>query len=145
MRTSARRRIPSPQITVDSGGASSSVIDLGCLYELFGGDPQLVNGLLDIFRSSITALSGRLHAAVEQFDAEAVRRLALEARDSCGSLGIQAMAEIAADMEGAAASQDWEFIMAMCHKFDAAFQQIDGTVLKNHSTMILGPIAGDSR
>ncbi|MBP9149586.1 MAG: PAS domain S-box protein [Rhodoferax sp.] len=95
---------PTDQANVSSG----AVIDFALLDDYFGDDPQVLNKLLALFKSSANTLLDKLETSTRQCDPHAVHALAHELRGSCSNIGIERMSEITANLETAAAEQDWQ-------------------------------------
>jgi CheY-like chemotaxis protein len=103
---------------------SDQLINFARLHEFFGDDREMIIELLQMFRTSGGPLLGKLQIATEQHDAKSVKALAHEAKGSAGNLGIEEMARIAADLESAAANNDWARARTRYDDLVIAFERV---------------------
>jgi CheY-like chemotaxis protein len=108
-------------------------IDFERLQDFFGDDPDLIQSLFDLYVSTTVTLLEKLRAAIANRDAEAVTALSHEAKGSGVNLGIERMAQIAAQMEECCAVADWPRIERLLTDMDAAFVQLQAALAEHKS------------
>ncbi len=104
------------------------LIDLARITDFIGDEPELIADLLDVFLNSTTILLDKLRAAVERGDAPESKGLAHQAKGACANLGVDTMAEIAAELEKTAAAQDWPRSRELCKELDAIFAKVGDAI-----------------
>jgi PAS domain S-box-containing protein len=104
---------------------SSRAVGLDINFELlndyFGEDPGTITKLLMLFESTTTVLLEKLVVAMAQRNATSVHALAHELKGSCGNIGIERMALIAADLELAATACEWSSLESLQPQLSLAF------------------------
>jgi two-component system sensor histidine kinase/response regulator len=118
--------VPEPQV-------SAVAIDFERLEDFFGDDPDLIQSLFDLYVSTTVTLLEKLRVAIANRDVEAVTALSHEAKGSGVNLGIERMAQLAAQMEEFCAFADWPRIELLLTDLDVAFVQLQ-TALAEHKT-----------
>jgi CheY-like chemotaxis protein len=103
-------------------------IDFELLNDYFGEDPNDITKLLVLFESTTTTLMNKLQAAIAQNDAPAVYALAHELKGSCGNIGIERMAQIAAGLETVAQAQDWPQTEQLGNELKLAFGAVNQAI-----------------
>jgi CheY-like chemotaxis protein len=106
----------------------AKVIDFERLEELLGDDPDLIQSLFDLYTSSTVTLLEKLGAAVANCDVVAVTALSHEAKGSGVNLGIDRMAQIAAQMEASCAAADWPRTHMLLTDMEAAFVHLQAAL-----------------
>jgi CheY-like chemotaxis protein len=106
-------------------------IDFERLQDFFGDDPDLIQSLFDLYVSTTVTLLEKLRAAIASRDPEAVTALSHEAKGSGVNLGIERMAQIAAQMEECCAVADWAHIERLLTDMDAAFVQLQAALAEH--------------
>jgi len=87
------------------------VIDLVMLERILGtADPEFVNAMLDLFRSSYLELSVRMEAAVEARDAQELREASHAAKGASANAGAEPLRAALEAVEMSARAADWQAI-----------------------------------
>jgi two-component system, sensor histidine kinase and response regulator len=84
------------------------------------GEPDPVTRLIDLFLRDAPARVGRIRAALQAQDAEAVREVAHALKGSAGTLGAHKMEELCADLEDQGASGSLEGASTVVEALEAA-------------------------
>jgi PAS domain S-box-containing protein len=97
--------VTAPDAEPDRPGMQA--INFALLDDYFGDDPETITKLLDLFLSTSLTLMAKLGDAITQRNAAVVLAIAHEIKGSCGNIGIDQMAHVAARLETLAPSLDW--------------------------------------
>jgi two-component system sensor histidine kinase/response regulator len=100
------------------------VIDFALLDDYFGDDPEVLSKLLALFKTTAHKLLEKLDASITQGDSHVVLALAHELRGSCSNIGIEKMSHITADLETAAAENDWACAQQALTALQAAYAEV---------------------
>jgi len=106
-------------------------INFELLNDYFGEDPSTITKLLTLFESTGTSLLEKLSVAIAQHDAARVHALAHELKGSSGNIGIERMAQIAADLETSADVPDWSNVAQLGSALLLEFKQVSQSIA-NH-------------
>jgi CheY-like chemotaxis protein len=106
----------------------AQVIDFERLEEFFGDDPDLIQSLFDLYLSTTVTLLEKLRVAIANCDVAAVTALSHEAKGSGVNLGIERMAQIAAQMEASCTGEDWPRTNMLLTDMQAAFVHLQAAL-----------------
>jgi HPt (histidine-containing phosphotransfer) domain-containing protein len=104
------------------------VIDFDRLEEFFGDDPDLIQSLFDLYLSTTVTLLEKLRVAIANCDVAAVTALSHEAKGSGVNLGIERMAQIAAQMEASCTEADWPRTHMLLSDMETAFVHLQAAL-----------------
>ncbi|MBP6483235.1 MAG: response regulator [Rhodoferax sp.] len=110
-----------PPVVVHEPEVPAVVIDFERLEEFFGDDPALIQSLFDLYLSTTVTLLEKLRVAIANCDVAAVTALSHEAKGSGVNLGIERMAQIAAQMEASCTEADWPRTHMLLSDMETAF------------------------
>ena len=113
--------VPEPEVP-------AVVIDFERLEEFFGDDPDLIQSLFDLYLSTTVTLLEKLGVAIANCDVAAVTALSHEAKGSGVNLGIERMAQIAAQMEASCTGADWPRTQMLLSDMEAAFVHLQAAL-----------------
>jgi polar amino acid transport system substrate-binding protein len=99
-------------------------IDFDLLNDYFGEEPEVITKLLILFESTTSTLLQELKVAMASQTSSTVCKLAHEFKGSCGNIGIERMAMIAANLETAAEALDWQQVDALGLELEQAFTAV---------------------
>jgi two-component system sensor histidine kinase/response regulator len=106
----------------------AQVIDFERLEEFFGDDPDLIQSLFDLYLTTTVTLLEKLRVAIANCDVAAVTAFAHEAKGSGVNLGIERMAQIAAQMEASCTGEDWPRAHMLLTDMEAAFVHLQAAL-----------------
>jgi PAS domain S-box-containing protein len=107
--------------TQEAGDGAELLINFELLDDIFGDDPQTITELLSLFESGTQALMSKLATAVAQRNGPVVCSLTHELKGSCGNIGVDKLARLAADLEVAAGQNLWPTADALHSQLGHAF------------------------
>jgi PAS domain S-box-containing protein len=113
----------------------AKVIDFERLEEFFDDDPDLIQSLFDLYVSSTVSLLEKLRVAIANRDVVAVTALSHEAKGSGINLGIERMAQIAAQMEHACTVADWPRTHMLLSDMEVAFVHLQAALAEHKTVM----------
>ena len=105
-----------------------SPIDFSRLDDYFSDDPDVIVTLLNAFGTSTGPVLDQLHNALKACDRQAVATLVHEIRGTCGNLGVDGMAQIAARIESAAGSGDWAHGLNLIDELQHLFTRVQRAI-----------------
>jgi PAS domain S-box-containing protein len=105
-----------------------SPIDFSRLDDYFSDDPDVIVTLLNAFGTSTGPVLDQLHNALKACDRQAVATLVHEIRGTCGNLGVDGMAQIAARIENAAGSGDWAHGLNLIDELQHLFTRVQRAI-----------------
>ena len=112
---------------------SASPIDLGIIEEVIGSaDPEMVSGMLAVFKQSFVTLRGQMSQAVEAQDTAALRVSAHSAKGAAGIAGAVQLQEALQALEEAADRADWSAIPDCWREVDALGEAVVAHVEQYH-------------
>jgi two-component system sensor histidine kinase/response regulator len=111
----------------------AKVIDFERMEEFFGDDPDLIQSLFDLYLSTTVTLLEKLRIAIENRDVVAVTALSHEAKGSGVNLGIERMAQIAAQMEASSRAADWPRTHKLLSDMETAFVHLQTALAERTS------------
>jgi len=117
-----------PPVVVHEPEVPAVVIDFERLEEFFGDDPDLIQSLFDLYLSTTVTLLEKLRVAIANCDVAAVTALSHEAKGSGVNLGIERMAQIAAQMEASCTGEDWPRTHMLLSDMEAAFVHLQAAL-----------------
>jgi CheY-like chemotaxis protein len=122
---------PNPGMTavvVHEPEVHAVAIDFERLEEFFGDDPDLIQSLFDLYLSTTVTLLEKLRVAIANCDVAAVTALSHEAKGSGVNLGIERMAQIAAQMEASCTEADWPRTHMLLSDMESAFVHLQAAL-----------------
>jgi CheY-like chemotaxis protein len=119
---------PAPTAVAHEPEVHAVVIDFERLEEFFGDDPDLIQSLFDLYLSTTVTLLEKLRVAIANCDVAAVTALSHEAKGSGVNLGIERMAQIAAQMEASCAEADWPRTHMLLSDMETAFVHLQAAL-----------------
>ena len=109
----------------------NSLIDFERLVDYFGDDPDMIFELLQIFISSTSMLLQKLHPVTVACDTAIVMSLAHDIKGSCANVGVERMAQLAANLEKAASANDWLQATDLNQNLNEVFIQVSDAIAKH--------------
>ncbi len=97
--------------------------DRSFALEQAGDDEEILEELLRLYRDSSAADLGKIHEGLKSHDAEAVADAAHSIKGASASLGIEAIRQLAHDMEKAGRNGDLNFVRDNLQKIEALLEQ----------------------
>jgi CheY-like chemotaxis protein/HPt (histidine-containing phosphotransfer) domain-containing protein len=105
-----------------------SPVNLGQLESITGNDRAALRRYLELYVSATTPLLAKTAEAVAQRDGAEVRRLGHSLKGGAGNVGAEEMAELAAELERAGASEAWSDAEALCRSLTESFERVGSFV-----------------
>jgi len=110
----------------DSG--ENPVVDRDAVLEKLGGDDELLLEIIDLYLEDTPQVFVTLRAAVEESDAEGVRKAAHRIKGSVGSLAAMRAFEAARDLEKVGREGDLDGLAAAFSLLEAELEQLAGAL-----------------
>jgi len=111
-----------------STGTPLATLDIQKLQEFLGDDREMICNLLETFRSDTLALLEKMRRAITDRNTTAIKALAHETKGASGNIGIHALADIAARLEKACVTEDWDEVAKWLAELERNFAHIEGTL-----------------
>jgi PAS domain S-box-containing protein len=102
---------------------ANSPIDLNRMLDLFDGEEEIVEELLDVFYHSIDNLKTKLTTAVEE-KSQNVKIMAHEIKGSASNVGATTLSTLSENLEIAVQKQDWTQINELAMQIDFEFNHL---------------------
>jgi len=117
------------RITLGMEDTGPAAIDMKRLTDLFDGDEAVIDELLTVFAQSLQPLRERLMREVRDHGG-ALKSLAHELRGAASNIGALPLAEFARQLEGLAATGNWDEIERLAAHIDSEFVRTSDFVLQ---------------
>lgn len=105
--------------------AASPPVNVSVLEELLGGDPEMVQELLQDFRLSAAEIADELRAACQAGDAAATRAAAHKLKSSALSVGAITLGELCEEIESAGKANQSELLPGLLIQFESKLVAVD--------------------